>query len=181
MADHPEPLLMTVEEYYQLPERDDVILELHWGSLVELARPRAWHVDLQDCIAQLLRARCGLDWRVRVELPFRALPQYELRAVDVGVVAKSRWDVVRDGYLFGSPEIVVEILSPSNRPGKIAERMALFLSTGTQQFCLVDWSRRSVSVTGLDNKTLVYKTGDEIPFPLLGACIKVSEIFAELS
>jgi Uma2 family endonuclease len=177
MAAHPEPLLMTVEEYYDLPERDDVILELHWGSLVELSRPKAWHVKLQKHIATLLESRSSPDWSVVIELPFRALPQYDLRAVDVGVVAKSRWDAVGEGDLFGSPEIVIEILSPSNRGKEIAGRIALFLSTGTQQFCMVDRTRRTVTVTGLDSKTLVYKMGDEVPYPLLGTSIAVSEIW----
>jgi Uma2 family endonuclease len=176
MAAHPKPWLMTVEEYYDLPERDDVIVELHWGSLVELSRPKYWHVKLQKHIARLLEARSGPEWSVVVELPFRALPQYDIRAVDVGVVAKSREDAIGEGDLFGSPEIVIEILSPSNRRKEIAAKMALFLSTGTQQFSVVDRSRRTVSVTGLDSKTLVYKMGDEVPFPLLGASIKVSDI-----
>lgn len=179
MAAHPKPLLMTVEEYYDLPERDDVVLELHWGRVVELSTPKAWHVDLQDHIANLLKEPCRPDWKVLVEMPFRAIPQYDLRAVDVGVAAKKRWDAVGRGDLIGSPEIVIEILSPSNRRGEMAGRMALCLSTGTQQFCVIDDTRRTVTVAGSDSKTLVYKNADEVPFPLLGTSIKVSEIWAD--
>jgi Uma2 family endonuclease len=179
MAANPKPMFMTVEEYYDLPERDDVIVELHWGRIVELSRPKPWHIKLQEHIAALLRERRGPNWDVIIELPFRSLPQYELRAVDVGVIAKSRWDAVGEGELFGSPEIVIEILSPSNRRREIADKMILFLSTGTKQFCVIDRNRRTVSVTGPDAKTFVYKIGDEVPFPLLGASIKVSEIWED--
>jgi len=179
MAAHPKPLLMTVEELYDLPERDNVTVELHWGSLVELGKPKYWHVKLQKRIAALLEDRAGPNWSVVVELPFRAVAQYDLRAVDVGVIAKSREDAIGDGDLFGSPEIVIEILSPSNRRQEMADRMALFLSTGTQQFCVVDRTHRTVSVTGRDNKTLVYKNGDELLFPLLGFSLSVSEIWAD--
>jgi Uma2 family endonuclease len=178
MAAYPEPLLMTVEEFDNLPGRDDVILELHWGRLVELSKPKPWHIKLQLHIAELLKGRSGPNWAIVPELPFRALPQYDLRAVDVGVIAKRRWDAADENDLSGSPEIVIEVLSPSNRRGEITERAALFLSTGTQQFCVVDDTRKIVRVTGLDSKTTTYGVGQEVPFPLLGTSLAIDEIFA---
>jgi Uma2 family endonuclease len=177
MAAHPKPFLMTVEEYYDLPDRDDVILELHWGRLVELARPKPWHIKMQKRVAALLEKQSGPEWSVVTELPFRAIPRYDLRAVDVGVIATARWDAVNEGDLFGSPEIVIEILSPSNRRKEIMDKMALCLSTGTQQFCVIERNRRTVTVAGADDQTLVYRIGDEMPFPLLGTSIRVSEIW----
>jgi Uma2 family endonuclease len=179
MAAHPKQVIMTVEKYYDLPDRDDVVLELHWGRPVELSRPKCWQVKLQQHIAKLLETRSRPDWSVVIGLPFRALSQFDLRTADVGVIAKSRWDAVGEGDLFGSPEIMIEIVTPSNRRGEIADRMALFLATGTQQFCEIDDTRRIVTVTGLDNQNLVYRSVDEVPFPLLGASIKVSEIWEE--
>ena len=41
MASAANPLLMTVEEYRQLPDKPDVIQELHWGHVVTLSRPQA--------------------------------------------------------------------------------------------------------------------------------------------
>ena len=170
---------MSVEEFYDLPERDDVMLELHWGQLVELSRPKYWHLKLQKRIAALLEQRSGPGWSAMVELPFRAVPKNDLRAADVGVVSKQREDEIGDGDLFGSPEIVVEILSPSNRGKEIEERMLLCLSTGTQQFCVVDRSKRSVTVTTAEGERAVYQGDDEIPFPLLGTSIRVSEIWVD--
>jgi Uma2 family endonuclease len=177
MAAYPE-LLMTVEEFDTLPGRDDVILELQWGRLVELSKPKPWHIKLQLRIAELLKERSGPNWAVVSELPFRAVPQYDLRTVDVGVIAKSRWDAADKNDVPGSPEIVIGVLSPSNRSGEIAERAALFLSTGTQQFCVVDEPRKIVRVTGHDSKTVAYSAGQEVPFPLLGTSLAVDLIFA---
>ena len=166
---------MTVEEYCDLARREDVIEELHWGRLVELPFPKAWQVSLRQRIYGLLRERSGSDWEAIVELPFRAVAQFDLRGVNVGVVAKSRWDAaVGEDYLHGSPEIVIDIL-PLN--GEITERAALFLSTGTQQFCVVDETRKIVRVTGLDSKTRAYGLGQEVPFPLLNTSLRVDEIF----
>jgi Uma2 family endonuclease len=179
MPEEGAPILMTVEKYYELPEREDVIVELHWGRLVELPRPKPWMIKLRHRIAELLEARCGPDWLVFHELPFRAVPQYDLRGVNIGVIAKRRWDAVGESDLFGSPEIVIEILSPSSSDEEIAERAALFLATGTMQFCLIDRLSRTVSMTATGEKTIVYSPGGEVPYPLLGTSLKVAEIWAE--
>ena len=50
-----EPSLMTVEQFNALPERQDVREEFHWGLLVTLPRPKAWHVKLQMKLTQLLQ------------------------------------------------------------------------------------------------------------------------------
>ena len=172
---------MTAEDYFEVPERDGFYLELHLGHLVEVGRPKPWHVNMQHLIARLLEQRSGPDWVVRVELPFRAVAQYDVRAVDIGVVSAARWNAVGENDLFGSPEIVVEFLSPSNRRKQMAEEMALFLSTGTRQFCVVDRTRRTLAVTSADGRQLIYRNDDEVPFPLLGISIKVSEIFSGLA
>jgi Uma2 family endonuclease len=49
-------------------------------------------------------------------------------------VSKARWDEVNDGYLPGAPELVVEIISPSNTTTQIREYAALCLLNGCQEF-----------------------------------------------
>jgi hypothetical protein len=169
------PDLITVEEYYDLPSRKDVIVELHLGGLVELPWPRPSHIKLQHRVAELLEACAGTDWAVLTNLPFRAVRQYDLRAVDVGVIAKSREKMIGDRDLFGAPEITVDILPIT---GPLHKRAALFLVTGTQQFCIIDEPKKLVRVTGPNSKTVAYSSGQEVPFPLLGASIAVDEIFA---
>ena len=57
MAAIAEPLLMTVEQYRDLPHRDDVIQELHWGQVITLTRPKMKHAKLQSRLVRLLRPR----------------------------------------------------------------------------------------------------------------------------
>jgi Uma2 family endonuclease len=168
---------ITVEEYYALPEREDVIVELHLGCLVELARPKVWNVNVQDRVASLLKQRSGAGWKILVEMPFRALPEYDLRAADIGVLAMDRWRQVGDGDILGAPEIVIEVLSPENTPTEIVQKMALCFSAGTDQFVVVDRQRGAVRVSHKPSAT-EYTGDDEIPFPLLNTSLRVSDIFA---
>ena len=57
MAAAAEPLLMTVEQYRQLPERTDVIRELHWGQVITVTFPRMSYTKVQHRLVELLRPR----------------------------------------------------------------------------------------------------------------------------
>ncbi len=52
-----EPFLMTVEQYRLIPDREDVIQELHWGHVTTVTRPKARHVKVQSRLARLLRPK----------------------------------------------------------------------------------------------------------------------------
>jgi Uma2 family endonuclease len=179
MAAAAEPLLLTVEQYRQLPEREDVIQELHWGQVITLTRPRARHVKLQSRLVRLLRPRAEHLGYVESELPFRALPDYDLRAADVAFISKERWDAVDDEEdLRGAPELVIEVLSRSNTSAKMQELAALCLSTGTQEFWVLDAKRQTITVTNREGASVIYRGEDRIPLRLFGAELSIAEIFA---
>ena len=179
MALAAEPLLMTVEQYRQLPDREDVIHELHWGMAVTLTRPKMRHAKLQSRLARLLRPKAELLGVVETEVAFRALPEYDLRGADVAYVSQNRWDGTDDDddNLHGSPELVIEVLSPSNTKAEIHEKAVLCLSSGAQEFWVVDPERKTVSVTSPNSAPAIYRLGDRIPLPLYQSDLGVSEIF----
>ena len=178
MAALPEPLLMTVEQFDLLPEREDVLEELHWGHLVTLSRPQAWHVKLQVKLADLLRPVSTGRGYVITEMPFRTIAEYDLRAADVAFVSKARWDVVNEGYLAGAPELVIEILSPSNTKSQIREYAALCLANGCEEFWVVADNKKTVTVTDRSGQSVAYSKGMEAPLALFDAAsIGVDLIF----
>jgi Uma2 family endonuclease len=178
MAALAEPLLMTVQQFDLLPERKDVSEELHWGQFVTLSRPEAWHVKLQMKLTELLQPMAAEQGYVVVELPFRAVPEYDVRAADVAVVAKARWDEANEGYLAGAPELVIEILSPSNSKSQIREYAALCLANGCEEFWVVDYRNKTVTVTKKDGHSVRYSGGMDVPSNALGAAsISVDLIF----
>jgi Uma2 family endonuclease len=114
---------------------------------------------------------------VQPEFPFRALPEYDLRAADVAFVARDRWDSVGEEDLRGSPELVIEVLSPSNTRSKIQAMAALCLATGTEEFWVVDGKRKTVSVTLRGGNTVVYGISDTIPLRMFHSELTLAEIF----
>jgi Uma2 family endonuclease len=178
MAADTEPLLMTVEEYSQLPDREDVIQELHWGTLVTLPRPKMGHAKLQSRLVELLRPKVEHLGVVATEVAFRALSEYDLRGADVAYVSRQRWDATDDDdNLHGSPDLVIEVLSPSNTCAEIREKAVLCLSSGAQEFWVVDPKRETVSVTKQGCVPTAYRVGDHIPLSMFDSHLDVSEIF----
>jgi len=178
MAANAEPLLMTVEEYRQLPDREDVIQELHCGTLVTLTRPKMKHAKVQLRLADLLRPKAEHLGVVETEVAFRALPEYDLRGADVAYVSQHGWDATDDDdNLRGSPELVIEVLSPSNTTAEIREKAVLCLSNGAQEFWVVDPKRETVSVTKQGSVPKVHQMGDRIPLSMFDSHLDVSAIF----
>jgi Uma2 family endonuclease len=179
MAAVPEPLLMTVEQYRQLPRRDDVLQELRWGKVFDLTRPKMKHAKIQSRLVRLLRPKIEHLGVVESEVAFRALPEYDLRGADVAVVSQKRWEETPDDdNLRGSPEIVIEILSPSNTKSEMREKSALYLSTGALQFWIVDAKNRAVTVMQRGGSCVLYAHGEVIPLTtFVAGSITVDQIF----
>src|ERR1017187_4222097 len=135
MAAAAEPLLMTVDEYRQLPDREDVIQELHWGMVVTMSRPKMRHAKLQSRLARLLRQKAEHLGVVETEVAYRALPEYDLRGADVAYVSQQRWDATDDVvHLHGSSELVIEVWSPQNTKAEFRDKAFLCLSSGNLEF-----------------------------------------------
>ena len=178
MAALAEPLLMTVQQYRELPQRDDVVTELHWGQVVTLTRPKMKHAKLQSRLVRLLRPKAEHLGVIESEVAFRALAEYDLRAADVAFVSRERWDnTVDDDNLSGSPELVIEVLSPSNTKREMYEKATLYLATGAEEFWIVDAKQKNVTVVGRQGST-VYEMGELIPLPLFGSSLSAADIFA---
>ena len=95
-------------------------------------------------------------------------------------ISQERWDAIDpEGMFHGVPELVIEVLSPSNTVLDMLDKEQLCLENGAQEFWLVDLVRRQVKVSTPDGRTITYHAGQTIPVALFdGAQIAVDAIFA---
>jgi Uma2 family endonuclease len=170
--------LMTFAEAERLPEPQGSCYELHHGELVEVPFPKVKHFLIQRQLRALLEQAAGESGIVEIEFGFRALPEHEYRRADVAFVSADRWrHVDPEGYFLGAPDLVIEVLSPSNSASEMLEKEKLCLENGCLQFWLVDGDHRQVKVTTSDGRTVTYKSGQEIPL-LFGGTLAVDAIFS---
>jgi len=172
---------MTVEQYRQLPEAGPFYYELRRGELVKVARPKEGHIRIQDRLRERLHDALGRHGKVITEYPFRALPEYELRVADVAYVTRERRDrTADDDNLHGAPDLVIEVLSPSNTAREIKEKADLCLANGSRQFWAVDSRLRQIAVSTPDGLTRIYRSGESIPLVFAeNQELKVDSVFAD--
>ncbi len=173
--------LMTVEQYWQLPEPKGFYYELHHGELVRMSRPNLRHVLIQERLRELLKRILGATCFVGIEFPFRPLSEFDLRVADVACVLANRIaHADPDDTLHGAPEIVIEVLSPSNTISEINEKAALCLNTGALEFWVVDPRLREIRISTPDGLTRTYKPGESILLSLAdNQLLSVDSVFAD--
>jgi Uma2 family endonuclease len=162
--------LLTVAEFRELPEDDGPTYnELRHGKLVAVTRPKLKHHLIQARLRDLLKAIAPAGAFVEYEVAFRALPEYELRVADVAYISSERMSKVDpDDNIRGAPDLVVEVLSPSNTATEIYDKEKLCLENGAQEFWVVDPDRRQVKVSTPDGHTRTLRSGQQIPLPFFG-------------
>jgi Uma2 family endonuclease len=122
----------------------------------------------------------------RIDAPLQLIQRIHpvLRAVadrlaDVAVVSVVRLQQADpDDNLPGAPDVVIEVLSPSNTVAEIIEKQRLCLENGCREFWAVEPKSRVVNVSTPDGITRTYQEAGEIPLALFGnARLPVAAIF----
>jgi Uma2 family endonuclease len=173
------PNLITVEQFHQLPDGGNYCYELHHGEVVAMTRPKPGHWQLQRHFMDLLRPKLSDFGEVAVEVPYCAVPEFDLRVADVAAISHKRWNAIHpDVDLQGAPELVIEVLSPSNTKAKLRETVSLCLANGAWECWIVNAKQRSITVVRKDGTTSVYEGDSAIPLTAFGSdCLRLADIF----
>jgi Uma2 family endonuclease len=127
----------------------------------------------------LIRALGEKDWMGEIEMPYGLTPGYDARAADVGVTLRKTWDTVpEEGYLIGSPVLVVEIKSRSNRDRSMEQDAIAHITHGASAVWLVKPEQREIIVLTAASRR-VYELAEQIELtaPLSGT-IALGEVFS---
>jgi len=175
------PRLFTAEEYERIQNPPGGRYELHHGELVYMTYPLRQHKDLQRRLRNMLEPVAELHGLlVDTEYPYRPLPESEVWAADVACLAQSRNDSA-EKWLIGSPEMVIEVRSPSNTRDELSDKaMTTLAGEGAVEFWIVDPKTTSVAVYTKTSGVHVYRAPQAVPVPILADRIDLEALFAPL-
>jgi len=128
---------------------------------------------------KLLDRAAGETGEVGIEMGYRPVPDHEYWYPDVAFLSRERWDAVPDkGNIQGPPELVVEVLSPSNTVAEISYKKELCLENGAREFWQVNIERKRIEVSTADGHSVTYKSGQQVPlFFAPGKTLAIDEVF----
>jgi Uma2 family endonuclease len=170
----------TFDDFLKLPNPPTGHFELHHGEVVHMPPPKRGHQRIQRRILALLIELAGKEGVAETEMAFRPTPGNEVWVADVGFVKASRdQNTADDEYLNGAPDLVVEVMSPSNTWDELNDKIDVCMSNGCLSFWIVDPKRKVVSVFTEGDVSKVYRESASIPLPEpLKGTISVAAIFS---
>jgi Uma2 family endonuclease len=175
---------ISVEEFEKLRLPENQIWELRNGEVVEVPFVKLIHKWLQRRLYDLLR-QAFPKADVLVEYPFRIKETNDMRLADVGLTTRERAQACAElGILEGAPELVVEVLSPSNSAAELRRDRRVFFAHGTLIFPVVDAEDSTIEVYRKQEKSVsILSVDDVLTLSLFGdeKTIPVAAIFAGIT
>jgi Uma2 family endonuclease len=154
----PATALLTSEQYLALPDEFDkngnhVKDELIGGEVVRMPPPSLVHDLIKNKINELLliylldnkelALRCFVEMGTEVS-------KHDTFVPDVSVVSQKRLSA-NDRILRGSPEIAIEVVSPTDTAIRLKSKVDAYLAGGSQTVWVVYPDARSVMVHTTDS------------------------------
>jgi Uma2 family endonuclease len=173
----------TYEDLFSLPD-DGRRYEIIEGELFEMPSPGSAHALVVAALIRLLIPlveNLGGRWcTAPIDVFF---PGANPVQPDILVIFPSGQAEIVPRGIEGTPDLVVELLSPSNRGHDLLTKRSLYARAGVREYWLVDPDARTVEILSLDRDAFhlaAAGSGDETPVsPLLGSLpARVNDLFA---
>ena len=173
---------LTVENYRQLPE-DGKRYEILEGELAVTPAPGTVHQRvvgrLYSALAEFVRNRqIGELFLAPLDV---ILSVHTVVQPDLLFVSKERQSVIRADGIYGAPDLVVEVLSPSTAERDRGVKRRLYLRYGVREVWLVDPEARTLEVD--NGASVVSLNGEVLVLPefsiLRGLALEAREVFEE--
>jgi Uma2 family endonuclease len=146
--------LMTADELLEL-HLPDKSTELVRGQLIVREPPSSYHGELAAKLAVLVGSfvyahELGSVFAQDTGFKIASNPD-TVRAPDLAYVSRARSSAVgRRGYAAIAPDLVIEILSPGDRPGEVLAKVADWIDAGVRLVWVIDPHRAEAHVHRTD-------------------------------
>ena len=158
----------TLEDYLALP--DEKRVELIDGVFYDMLTPTTGHQAVAGSLYALL-----LDHVLKNKgdcMPMISPVDVQLDADDKTVVQPDvvivcDRDKFRDGRVFGAPDFIAEVLSPSTKNKDMYLKSYKYKNAGVREYWMIDTNLRKVVVYDFEHEEIPAVYGEDIPVPVL--------------
>ncbi|MEE1196772.1 MAG: Uma2 family endonuclease [Lachnospiraceae bacterium] len=171
----------TLDDYYALP--DERRVELIDGVIYDMAAPTSIHqvISLQLSIRFFEYIKSRKETCVPLNSPVDVQLDCDSKTIvqpDVTLVCDR--NQLREGKIYGAPDLVIEILSKSTRKKDSIIKLNKYMDAGVQEYWIVDPEKKKIMVYDFQSDTypVIYGFEDIIPVGIFGGDCKID--FAEI-
>lgn len=178
-----EPKLMTGEDLLGMGDIGPA--ELIEGVLTPMSPTQGEHGIIETLLSAALSsfaAKSRLGWVLSGEVGFYTRRDPDtIRAVDVAFISKERQPERPIAYLSAAPELVIEIVTPSDRWSEIRQKIDEYFTAGVDQIWIVEPERRKVLIFTGPTETSELDESDNLRGEgvLTGFELAVQDLFAD--
>lgn len=166
----------TLEDYYEIP--DDQRVELIDGVIYAMSAPTAMHqVIAGEVHRQISNYIMGKNGDC---IPFISPIDVQLdrdnkTMVQPDVIIVCKRGVANKKNIYGAPDWVMEVLSPSTKRKDSIKKLNKYLDAGVREYWLVDPESRSVTVYDFEHDIfpVCYNFEDAIPVSIYNGELKI--------
>lgn len=136
----------TYEDYERLPEGSPY--QLIGGELIMTPAPIPYHQDILGKIFYGLKRfleenNLGKIYVAPIDVYFSATDVYQ---PDIIFISKERLNIIGEKKIEGSPDIVIEILSPQTAYYDLRVKKDMYEKSGVSEYWIVDPIKRSIEL-----------------------------------
>ncbi len=140
---------LTVQEFFELPEGDRPY-ELIDGQAIPKMSPKFFHSAVQATLIILLQSWCQGKGRIYPEWAIKLKRNGTdwIPVPDLSYTSYNRLstDWILDEACPVAPELVIEIISPGQTFGNLAEKATDYLQAGIDRVWLIDTKAQSITI-----------------------------------
>jgi len=186
MAEGENPLatktLLTIEQFDQVPMKEETLYELKDGEVVIMTEPMPRHNWVRDNIARLMgnfveERKLG---RVFLETGYQLSPE-TVRIPDFSFVSADRMhEIDLDKRIQGAPALAIEVVAPTDLAADLRPQVKQHLAAGARAVWVIYPGTREVEIFRAHGGSLVRHEQESLEDPDLfpGHSIELESVFA---
>jgi len=140
----PKLIKLTVRSYMSIPEGDDKRYELIDGELILAPSPVTQHQNLLRALNEFVESQnLGELFYAPMDV---VLSDHDVFQPEISFNSNNRLHIIGDRNIQGSPDLVIEILSPSTKTRDRDIKLEQYLRFGVRGYWLIDPQERTLEV-----------------------------------
>lgn len=142
----PKPKLLTYADYARLTPPDNGNYELHNGKIIYMPSPLDIHQKISMNLSAALHFHVKNNQlgQVRTAPLDVKLTENDTVQPDILFIKKDRENII-DGIVKGAPDVIVEILSPSNDAKEMSYKKYIYEVSGVKEYWIINLKKQTLT------------------------------------